>query len=835
MDSLNSIIFTKESPVNVSIVKLDNIVNQWNDYMEILFILKGSLTFKNESDISELREDDIVVINPNEAYAINNSSAFAVSIKIDPAFYSDMVQQPMFISCNSSIVNNKQAFFDIKKKIARLVNVFMSSETPSALGTVSYACSLLNELDTKYRNNPRLVKSSGAKALNHLKRITDFMHQNYADNITLQTISDREFLSPTYISHMFEKNLGLSFYSYLTRIRLLHAVRDLLTTDMTNEQIAQNHGFSNYRYFVSSFKKQYKMLPKEYRRAYHQPESTSNSASAYANLVFDKYDLMNKLGEYLAPSDNEESRTSSKLYISNASTIEIKCTSTHKTFQHKYKVFTSVGKAHEILYASVQEEILEIQREIGFSYIKFHGILDDPMHLYNEDSSGEPQLVFSYVDEVLDFLLRAGLKPLIEFSFMPKLLAKETDRTMFHVPSIISAPSSNKKWYFLIRELTKHLIERYSLAEVRSWMFTFWNMPFNNQTFAFENNETLYQLYRLTYEAVKECDHELSFGFPSTILFESQMTVYSGLLEFAEENHCYPDFYILHCYPIKSSTNPPIYGPQFSDCSVDEIILLSDDPDYMSKYLSQCRKYLYSHRKLPIYITEWNSTLSHRDWLNDTCYQSAYIVKNILENHDGADSFSHWCLSDTLEELPASDEEFHGELGLFTIHKIKKPAYYAFTLLNRLYSNIVSCGQSYFLTKNGTGDYALMLYNFIPVSSMYADGLLFNVNPLERYNAFSKPGILPVDIRLTSISNGNYQVTEQFINREHGSAFDTWVNMGAFPLRTPADIEILKRGSQPGSNIFSIDISDTTYRYQAELQAHEIRLVIFRRVYTEGE
>ena len=33
----------------------------------------------------------------------------------------------------------------------------------------------------------------------------------------------------------------------------------------------------------------------------------------------------------------------------------------------------------------------------------------------------------------------------------------------------------------------------------------------------------------------------------------------------------------------------------------------------------------------PLYITEWNSTTSHRDLLSDTCFKSAYIVKNAIQ------------------------------------------------------------------------------------------------------------------------------------------------------------------------------------------------------------
>ena len=31
----------------------------------------------------------------------------------------------------------------------------------------------------------------------------------------------------------------------------------------------------------------------------------------------------------------------------------------------------------------------------------------------------------------------------------------------------------------------------------------------------------------------------------------------------------------------------------------------------------------------PVYVTEWNLTISDRNYINDTCFKGAYVVKNI--------------------------------------------------------------------------------------------------------------------------------------------------------------------------------------------------------------
>jgi beta-xylosidase len=258
-------------------------------------------------------------------------------------------------------------------------------------------------------------------------------------------------------------------------------------------------------------------------------------------------------------------------------------------------------------------------------------------------------------------------------------------------------------------------------------------------------------------------------------------------------------------------------------------MILSENPDYMADMLSTIKENLVNLPKLPIYITEWASSASHRDWLNDTCYRSAYIVKNILENYDEVNSFGNWCLSDTLEELPYDNELFHGEMGLFAYHGIKKPAYFAFVFLNKLMDTLIDSGNGYFITTNQEGDYAILLYNYIHISPLYGQGVLFNVTFLERYNAFVDSEPCDFEFSMTNAVNGKYVLSEHIVNRDHGSAFDEWVRMGAMPLTSEEEIDVLKGRSMPAITKSMVEVSNNYLNYYTELKPHEIRLVLIKK------
>ena len=109
-----------------------------------------------------------------------------------------------------------------------------------------------------------------------------------------------------------------------------------------------------------------------------------------------------------------------------------------------------------------------IQRDVGFTYVKFNGILSDEMHLYSEDTAGKVLLSFAYVDKALDFLLSVSLRPFIQLGFMPEALSKENVHRFRYS---ISAPASYDKWCVMIDQLiAEKIVSRRSGSAFDHWV-----------------------------------------------------------------------------------------------------------------------------------------------------------------------------------------------------------------------------------------------------------------------------------------------------------------------------------------------------------------------------
>src|SRR5205085_4011350 len=127
----------------------------------------------------------------------------------------------------------------------------------------------------------------------------------------------------------------------------------------------------------------------------------------------------------------------------------------------------TVGSDHApvALRADWQAQLRRCRDELGFRYVRFHGLLSDDVGTL---ICQKEKFIYSFfnVDQIFDFLLSIGMKPFVELSFMPTALASG-NATVFSYEANITPPKDYKQWAALIKWLVSHWVERYGAREVR--------------------------------------------------------------------------------------------------------------------------------------------------------------------------------------------------------------------------------------------------------------------------------------------------------------------------------------------------------------------------------
>lgn len=96
-----------------------------------------------------------------------------------------------------------------------------------------------------------------------IRKCVSFIDVNLHSKITLDELSEISGLSKDYLSQLFKKTTGLTVTDYIMKKRLSSA-KQLLDRDVSISDTAYALGFCSESYFISCFKKKYRITPREY-------------------------------------------------------------------------------------------------------------------------------------------------------------------------------------------------------------------------------------------------------------------------------------------------------------------------------------------------------------------------------------------------------------------------------------------------------------------------------------------------------------------------------------------------------------------------------------------
>lgn len=405
----------------------------------------------------------------------------------------------------------------------------------------------------------------------------------------------------------------------------------------------------------------------------------------------------------------------------------IDCRKPAGAFPHMWSKCIGAGRACEGLRAHWQQQLRIAKKECGFEYIRFHGLLAEDMfvcHLV------DGKLIYNwyYIDALYDFLMEIGMRPIVEFGFMPPALASGT-QTQFWWRGNITPPKDYAQWSNLIYALVQHWKERYGLEEIRQWYYEVWNEP-NLHAFWSGTKSEYFELYRHTVQAVKRVDCQLRVGGPATSNFvpddrfegereniSKQLThrvndlnslQWHGVwmkdfLHFCVQEHLPVDFVSCHPYPTDWALDGHGQSRGRSRCKDS----LHADISWLRETIA-CSAYPQAE----IHLTEWSSSPSPRDCSHDWLPAADYVVKCNIDCAGMANSLSYWVFTDIFEESGGGPEAFHGGFGLMNEHGIKKPTFHAYRFLHQLGNEVVQRMEEGIVTRKADGTVQALMYNY---------------------------------------------------------------------------------------------------------------------------
>lgn len=99
--------------------------------------------------------------------------------------------------------------------------------------------------------------------------VTAFIQKNHANSsLTLQSISEAVYLTPTYLCAFFKKETGKTVNEYLTQVRIEKSKQLLCQKNIKLSDVAGKVGYNDANYYSKTFKKLVGVTPSEYRERF---------------------------------------------------------------------------------------------------------------------------------------------------------------------------------------------------------------------------------------------------------------------------------------------------------------------------------------------------------------------------------------------------------------------------------------------------------------------------------------------------------------------------------------------------------------------------------------
>ncbi len=445
-------------------------------------------------------------------------------------------------------------------------------------------------------------------------------------------------------------------------------------------------------------------------------------------------------------------------------------------FPHFWEEMFGSGRANLMLRESFRQDLRAVHGITDFKYVRGHGILHDENSVYNEDEHGNPVYNFAYVDQIYDGLLKNGVKPVVEISFMPKKLAFNPDSLHpFWYKQNVSPPKSMERWDDLVKALTKNLVDRYGIDEVSTWYFEVWNEPNIDFWNGIPRDKSYFELYEHTARDVKAISPRLRVGGPATAASDWV----DSFLAYTNEHRVPVDFVSSHAYADDTIEN--IFPNDKSvprDTPMDERVCLA-----VKKVRAQMKA--AGHEKTPLFWTEWN--VQGQSESRDTTFVGPGLANTIRQCDGSVDMMSFWTFSDVFEEGGPFAKPFTGNFGLRAEFGINKPSFYDFALLHKLGTQrIANDSKNAIVTKAADGSIIVAVWNIVDPAP--------NGEPSSTAHAKSRTVLL--SLKGVALSA---HVSIERVDNEHGNVLPLYAAIGKPNYPTPAQVEELNRKTELGA------------------------------------
>ena len=774
--------------------------------LQIFYVSLGNASMTLRGTVYEMKQEDIILVNGMEPYTLTcGEGSLLCEVSIDYSLITSVSKGRAVVFTLNSLDIPRRPYQDIREIFRELVYFELIEDGGDRCRKMSILYELLDILflhcDAGLGSSS--VKNPGKLSdTEKLQTIIAFVNSHYSDNYSLRELAETMYTSTSTLSRFFKKHTGYYYAEYMNRVRLAHAVSELESGGKSITRIAMDAGFSSSSAFSRCFHDCYGMSPGEYRKEQSEKDSTVRNERDELRKVLEK-----PFSNFPRKNPEVTSNTRISVQVREGSVLH-----------NPFRSVLNMSSLSLLTRANVQSQMLQLAKDLRMTHVKIWSVFSRDLRITDGSTIGTYN--YSVVDTVLDVLVENKLAVYFDFGSRPEVIIG-TKKGGILSEEVGIAFRSRKAWESLFEDFIRHLVFRYGAEEISRWIFDFCMDPtFRGSGVYYEDPEYDYvNVFKFAFRTLRCLVPGAKVGGPVAIPNSSGNEI-GSFLERCVEDECLPDFVSATLFPYQ----PDEEGGAFAR---------NPDPDFENRHLKMLHDLIVriTGREIPVYISDWNLSLSNRNMLNDSCMRGALLCNKASEMMNYARIVSVWVASDWVSSYYDTRTILSGCGGIISADGIRKPIYYALQFLEELQGTVLYSGPNMIVTMKNPDSFRVLCCNQV---SFHIGYFLKKEEEISAQNmdvaVVSNPP-LALHLELFGLKEGaEYAVKTRRVSRHYGSVLDEWMRFDCEKKLTREDIKYLKDICVPHLSMSHVVVSNHTLTQEIVLDEQEFRLLHIYRV-----
>ncbi len=244
-------------------------------FWEIIYVKSGNLQYLLGNTRYQLRADHLVIIPPGMSHrplftGEDTVPYHRIVIWISDTFAQNIIGKMQELEPLHLLKAHHQYVLhpsgSVQLELEKTCESLLYEKTQSRIGNEISCLGMATQLFGLFCRASYLSNSSQIlpEKTSLLDEILHYIETHLSDTISLSSIAEHFLVSQSAISHMFKKQMDVSFYQVVIQRRLIES-KNLILAGVPLKEIPERCGFSDYSVFYKAFVKEYGISPKQYK------------------------------------------------------------------------------------------------------------------------------------------------------------------------------------------------------------------------------------------------------------------------------------------------------------------------------------------------------------------------------------------------------------------------------------------------------------------------------------------------------------------------------------------------------------------------------------------